>query len=188
MPFEKSVPREFDPLTSAEATLAICQQVMRGIAETSYPDPTVCTEFSVARLADHLVGSVRFFGGPAGAEFRPTGAITLGARVADVAQPALEAWRTRGLDGTVKLGRNEVPAALALSILSIEFLVHAWDFAQATGQEVSVPGELAEYVLQIAREAITPEVRRNNGFAAAIPAGPDAAPLDRLIAFTGRAV
>ena len=87
-----------------------------------------------------------------------------------------------------KLGRNEVPAALALSILSIEFLVHAWDFAQATGQEVSVPGELAEYVLQIARKAITPEVRRNNGFAAAIPVGSDAAALDRLIAFTGRAV
>ena len=183
-----AAPRELDALTSAEATLASCQLVMRGIAETSYPDPTVCTQFSVAQLADHLIGSVTFLGGPAGAEFRPTGAIALEARVADVAQPALEAWRARGLDGTVKLGPNEVPAALALSILSIELLVHAWDFAQATGQEVSVSAELAEHVLQVARKAITPEVRRNNGFAAAIPAGPDAGALDRLIAFTGRAV
>jgi uncharacterized protein (TIGR03086 family) len=75
-----------------------------------------------------------------------------------------------------------------MPFLSIEFLVHAWDFAQATGQEVSVSGELAEYVLQVAKKAITPEVRRNNGFAAAIQVGPDTAALDRLIAFTGRAV
>jgi uncharacterized protein (TIGR03086 family) len=71
--------------------------------------------------------------------------------------------------------------------MSIELLVHAWDFAQATGQQVSVSDEVAEYVLQIAHANITSEVRSGNGFAEAIPAGPDAGILDRLIAFTGRA-
>ena len=47
--------------------------------------------------------------------------------------------------------------------------------------------EVAGYVLQVAHANITPEVRSGNGFADAVPAGPDAGILDRLIAFTGRA-
>ena len=81
-----------------------------------------------------------------------------------------------------------MPAAGALGILSIEFLVHAWDFAQATGQRVTVSGELTEHVLGIAHMIITPEVRGGGtSFADAVPVEPDAHVLDRLIAYTGRA-
>jgi uncharacterized protein (TIGR03086 family) len=182
-----AAPQELDAIKSAEATLAICQLILRGIPEASYRNATACTEFNVAQVADHLIGSITFLGGAAGAQFPPTAAATLEARVAAAAQPALEAWNARGLDGTVKVGPSEMPAASALGIMSIELLVHAWDFAQATGQQVSVSDEVAEYVLQIAHANITPEVRSGNGFAEAIPAGPDAGLLDRLIAFTGRA-
>ena len=44
-------------------------------------------------------------------------------------------------------------------ILSIEFLVHAWDYAAATGRDVDAPDSLAEYVLGLARKIITPEAR-----------------------------
>jgi uncharacterized protein (TIGR03086 family) len=182
-----AAPQELDAIKSAEATLAICQRILRGIPEGSYQNATACTEFTVAQVADHLIGSIMFMGGAAGAEFPSAGATALEARVATAAQSALEAWNARGLDGTVKVGPNEMPAAGALGILSIEFLVHAWDFAQATGQQVSVSGEVAGYVLQIAHANITPEVRSRGGFADAVPAGPDAGLLDRLIAFTGRA-
>jgi uncharacterized protein (TIGR03086 family) len=182
-----AAPRELDAITSAEAALAICQRALRGIPAASYDNPTVCTEFTVAQLAGHLIGSITFLGGAAGAEFPRTAATALEARVAAAAQPALEAWSHRGLDGTVKVGPNEMPAQLALGILSIELLVHAWDFARATGQQVTASDELTGHVLGVARTVITPEVRRNNGFADAVPAGPDAGLLDRLIAFTGRA-
>ncbi len=109
-------------------------------------------------------------------------------RAGVVSQPALEAWHARGLDCTVKVGPQEMPAAGALGILSIEFLVHAWDFAQATGQRVTVSGELTEHVLGIAHMIITPEVRGGGtSFADAVPVEPDAHVLDRLIAYTGRA-
>ena len=183
-----AAPQDLDAITSAEATLAVCQLVLRGVAEADYGRATVCPEFSVAGLAEHMIGSVTFVGSAAGAEFPPTAATSLEARVAAAAQPALEAWNARGLEGTVKLGPHEMPAASALGILSIEFGVHAWDFAQATGQQVTVPEGLAAFVLDVAGKIITPEIRSSGSFADAVPAGPDADVMDRLIAFTGRNV
>src|ERR1700732_4771995 len=121
-PDEWGIPAQLAPLTSAEATLAVCQLVLRGVAAADYHRPTVCTEFDVTQLAEHLIGSVTFLGGPAGAG-GGTGAVpadgtTLEARLAAPAQAMLEAWTVRGLDGTVKLGPNEMPAGLVLGIRS----------------------------------------------------------------------
>ena len=184
-----AVPQPLDAISSAEATLAVCQLVLRGIAESAYADPAVvCPKFTVTELADHLIGSVQFFGYEAGAQFPGAPAATLEARVADVAQPTLEAWHARGLDGIVSAGPHAMPAATALGILSIEFLVHAWDFAQATGQRVAVSDALAEHVLQLAHKIITPEARGGgSSFADEVPIDPAAPVMDRLIAFTGRA-
>ena len=174
-----------DPLSSAEATLAICQLSLRGVAEADYHKPTVCTEFDVTQLADHLIGSVTYLGAAAGASAESvTG--PLESQVATAAQATLEAWHVRGLDGEIKVGPHEMPAGAALGILSIEFLVHAWDFAEATGQQVVVSDELAQHVLGVARQIITPEARAGGSFADPIEASPDAGLLDRLIAFTGR--
>jgi Activator of Hsp90 ATPase homolog 1-like protein len=49
-----------------------------------------------------------------------TAATALEPRVAVAAQAALEAWNARGLDGMVKAAGNELPAVLAVGILSIE--------------------------------------------------------------------
>ena len=93
----------------------------------------------------------------------------------------------RGLDGEVKVGPHEMPAGAALGILSIEFLVHAWDFAEATSQRVVVSDEVSQHVLDVAGQIIRPEVRAGGSFADPVEAGPDADILGRLIAFTGRA-
>ena len=81
-----------------------------------------------------------------------------------------------------------MPAGAALGILWIELLVHAWDFAQATGQQVVVSDQVAQHVLGVANQIITPGARGGGAFANPVEAGPDAGILDRLIAFTGRAV
>lgn len=188
-PDEWGAGAEPGPITAAEATLAVCQSVLRGMAEADYHRPTVCTEFDVTQLAEHLIGSVTSLGAAAGAgpvTETETGA-TLESRVATAAQAMLEAWSVRGLDGTVKLGPHELPAAAALGIASTEFLVHAWDFAQVTGQQVIVSDGLSQYVLDMAGQIITPEVRAGGGFADPVQPGPDAGLLDRLVAFTGRA-
>jgi uncharacterized protein (TIGR03086 family) len=177
---------ELDALKVADAALAACQLVLRGVTAADGDRPTVCPEFSVAQLADHLLGSITHLGGAAGAQFPPTAATAVEARVADAAQAALEAWNARGLDGTVAAAGNDLPAVFAVGILSIEFLVHAWDFAQATGQQVTVSDDVTQHVLDAAHKIISPEIRRGR-FADQAEWDPDAGLLERLIAFTGRA-
>ncbi len=181
-----AAPAEPDLIATATAALAACQQVLHGLTDADAGRATACTKFTVAQLTDHLMGSITALGGAAGGVFPPATAPTLEERVADAAQVALEAWDGRGTDGMVRIGENDLPAAVALGILSIELLVHGWDYAQATGQPLTVPDAVAAHVLEQAGTIITPEGRLHVGFDPALPAGPDAGALDRLIAFTGR--
>jgi uncharacterized protein (TIGR03086 family) len=182
-----AAPDSLDELLCAEATLAVLQGVLRDLDSSELTNQTACSEYNVAQLGDHLMGSLATLGGSAGARMpeRDQDA-PLETQVADAAQAALEAWRRRGLVGTVELGPREVPAAMPVNILSLEFLVHAWDFATATGRDVVVSEPVADYVLELAGKVITPETRGYAGFADVVETAPDSAVLDRLIAFTGR--
>jgi uncharacterized protein (TIGR03086 family) len=181
-----AAPDPLDSVASAGLTLAACQRVLYRIGEADYGKATPCPEFTVAELADHLMGSITGLGRMAGAAFPPSAPDSLESRVADAAQIALEAWEVRGLDGTVTIRDSEMPAAFALAILSLELLVHAWDFAQATGQQVAVPEAGPAYLLDLAYKIITPEIRPGR-FGDELPADIGAGALDRLVAFTGRA-
>lgn len=181
-----SVPADLNPLTSADATLAVCQNVLRGIREGDLNRPTPCSDFVVGQLADHLIGSLVSLGSMTGAVVIPAERGTLESRVAFAAQQALEAWHRRGLAGTVKSGERAMPADLAASILSLELLIHAWDFAVATGQQVTVSDQVSHYVLDLAHQVISPQARDGGSFADAVEVGPDVDVLGRLIAFAGR--
>ncbi len=70
--------------------------------------------------------------------------------------------------------------------MSLEFLVHAWDYATATGHPLDVAESLVNYVLGLATTLIPTEARAELGFADAVAVPDDAPALDQLIAFTGR--
>ncbi|QUR69571.1 TIGR03086 family metal-binding protein [Mycobacterium spongiae] len=182
-----AAPDPLDELSCAEATLAALQHVLRGFDAAALSAQTPCAKYDVTQLADHLMGSTTAIGAAAGAQVPPRDKdAPLETQVADAAQVVLEAWRRRGLDGTVELNSNPVPAVVPISILSLEFLVHAWDFAHSAGRQVVVSDPVADFVLGVARQFITPEARSGVGFAEPVAIGDDAGVLDQLIAFTGR--
>lgn len=181
-----AAPADLNPLTCADATLAVCQNVLRGIGQGDLGLPTPCSSFTIGQLTDHLIGSMVSLGGLAGAAVIPAESGSVESRVAYAAQQALEAWHRRELEGTVKQGKGDMPASFAASILSLELLVHAWDFAVATEQQVTVSDEVSQYVLDLAHEVISPQGRQGGNFADAVEVGPDADILNRLIAFSGR--
>jgi uncharacterized protein (TIGR03086 family) len=176
-----------DELKSAEATLAVLQHVLHGIAKDDESKQTPCREFDVTSLTDHLMNSITSIGEKAGAEFpeRDRGD-SVERQVILAARPALDAWHRRGLDGTVPFGGGEAPAKMMAGVLSIEFLVHAWDYAKATDREVTAPDSLSDYVMGLAKQIITPQGRTSVGFDDPVEVAADAGALDRLIAYTGR--
>jgi uncharacterized protein (TIGR03086 family) len=176
-----------DELECAEATFAVLGHVLHAIADDDLQKQTPCREFDVASLTDHLMNSITVVGGAAGAQFPDRNrSDSVERQVVLAARPALDAWKRRGLDGTVAFGDNEAPARVMAGILSLEFLVHAWDYAAAVGREVNAPDSLSDYVMGLARNIITPEGRARAGFDDPIELPDDAAALDKLLAYTGR--
>jgi uncharacterized protein (TIGR03086 family) len=176
-----------DELECAEATFAVLQHVLHGIAGDDLAKQTPCREFDVASLTDHLMNSITVIGGAAGAQTPERDQTdSVERQVVLAARPALDAWKRRGLDGNVAFGSNEAPAKMMAGILCLEFLVHAWDYAAALGREVPAPDSLSDYVMGLARNIITPQGRTNAGFDDPIEVPDDASALDQLLAFTGR--
>jgi uncharacterized protein (TIGR03086 family) len=173
------------PFDCAAVTLASCLAVLRQLAGDDLARQTPCTEYTVGEVGLHVVRSMVLLASVAGERIDDPLTGTLEEKVKATTEAALAAWRRRGLDGSAAVGRSIVPASLAVEIIPLELLVHGWDIAQATGRDVDVAPEVADHVLDSARQLIT-EDKRGRSFAAQVPAGPEATTLQRLIAFTGR--
>jgi uncharacterized protein (TIGR03086 family) len=84
-----------------------------------------------------------------------------------------------------------LPAAQVYTIVLLELVVHGWDVARAMGTSAdshvrfAVPTQVVDHLLGQAPVLITAD-KRGRAFAQAVEVGADAAPLERLIAFTGR--
>jgi uncharacterized protein (TIGR03086 family) len=179
-------PQDLTPITAAEASLAVLQPVLRNLTADDRPKPTPCSEFTCHDLAEHLFGSLTGLGAMAGATVVNPEEGTLENRVSVMTAQVIDAWRTVDLTGTVPgPGGAELPASFAASILPLELLLHGWDLAQGSGQQLHVSDELVAYVRSLA-ETVVPAVRGGGSFADEVPPGEGASAVDRLAAFTGR--
>ena len=177
----------WDQLSAAEASLAMCTFVLRGMGPGDGKAQTPCAKYDVDQLTEHLAGSLVGLGGCVGVDVTPDVDAEREVRIADLAQPVLEGWRRRGIDGMVTLGHGDIPAEVASRILSMELLVHAWDFARATGQDLPTNEGLSTYVLGLAKDGlIQPALRDGDNFADEVALGAGADPMDQLVAYTGR--
>ncbi|GAB3860615.1 TIGR03086 family metal-binding protein [Nocardioides maradonensis] len=174
-------PEVLDPITAAEASLAVLQPILRGLTNEDKVKQTPCADFDCHALAEHLFGSLVGVGAMAGATVTNPEEGPLENRISVMADQAITAWRH--YDGDMSVD-GKVPAVVAQAILSIEFLLHAWDFAQATGQQVHVSDELVAYVREIGAPVID-SVRERGEFARAV-AGDGMGALDAFAAFSGR--
>jgi uncharacterized protein (TIGR03086 family) len=177
-------PENMTPLVAAEATLAVLQPVLRALTNDDRVKQTPCADFDCHALAEHLFGSLVSVGGMAGAEIVNPEEGSLENRVSVMAAQAIDAFAAYDAPEVVGGG---LPTAAAETILSVEFLLHAWDFAQATGQQVRVSDEVVAWVAENAAGIIDGS-RDRGAFAAETDAAADASPLDRLAAFSGRKV
>jgi uncharacterized protein (TIGR03086 family) len=175
-----------DEFASAEWALVGVHHIAETIGHDDLHRPTPCRDFDVQALADHLIDTISRLG--AAVAIPPAVPIegSLGQRIQRVTQPLLAEWRRRGLAGDVEFGGRTLPAHLALGILSLELVVHGWDFAVALDRQLHVSDAHAAHVLGLARQTLTAQSRLTAGFDPPVPVPATASTLDQLIAFTGR--
>jgi uncharacterized protein (TIGR03086 family) len=175
-----------DEFTSAEQALVVLHHVVETIGGDDLHRPTPCREWDVQALADHLIDTIARLGAAAGIQTTVPDGDSIDQRIQELTQPTLGEWRRRGLAGEIVFSGRSLPAHLALGILSLELVVHGWDFAVALNRPLDVSDTHAAHVLGLAQQTLTPQSRATAGFDPPLPVPGNAGALDQLIAFTGR--
>ncbi|HEX2075588.1 MAG TPA: TIGR03086 family metal-binding protein [Geodermatophilus sp.] len=108
------------------------------------------------------------------------------ARYAAQLDRALAAWRDPAAwAGEVDLGGMAVPAADVAGMILKELLVHGWDVAAATGQQVTCSEQTARAVLDVV-VAHGELFRRYGGFADPLPVPEGTPTFERALRLSGR--
>ncbi len=156
--------------------------------------PTPCTDWTVRRLVNHLIGMNRVFAALLADQPpppRPSADHIEGDPVGAYRDSAATLLAGFGLPGVLERTYHgplgTATGAERLQIRLYDLLAHGWDLAQATEQPVDLPGDLAEQSLVFARTQLTEQARPGRFGPAQIVA--ERAPaIERLVAFLGRPV
>jgi uncharacterized protein (TIGR03086 family) len=182
----------FEYMTEAAGEAA---RIAAGVSPGQMSAPTPCAGWTVAELVNHWVLytshglecrarrvpipedlTKRDFAG------EPDWARSYAAQL----DRALEAWRDPAAwEGEVDLGFTSSPATEIASLIVKEMVVHGWDVATATGQQVRCSPGLAAFILKVVDEHAG-LYRQYDGFADPVATGPDATTLEQALAHSGR--
>lgn len=172
-------------------------RIVEGVRPEQWADETPCPLYDVRALLNHLVAVVRMFGAGLGGQSLSMADLAgdeLGDDPAAAFRQAtadnLAAWRRPGaMEATLELPFGPTPAAVAANLNLTDSLVHAWDLATATGQDGTIPDDLAETSLGFVSQMLKPEMRTTTPdavFGPEVPVPTDAPASDRLVGFLGR--
>ena len=174
-------------------------QLVDRVSPDDLAKPTLCSEWTVRDIINHVTGGATMFAISAEEGSVPdeeVGRLMTGDNLGTdykgafetATDRAMEAFQQPGiLEKTVKLPFGEMPAGVALDIAVFDVTTHAVDLARATGQTVD-DRELLEAALGMGREMIGPEYRQPGVFGPEQPAPSGTSLEDQLLAFAGRQV
>jgi uncharacterized protein (TIGR03086 family) len=156
---------------------------------------TPCSNFTVHDVIDHMIVG----GGTFAHLFRGEEAPGLNAPPVYGRVPAaefrcamgdlLDAVRSPGaMERTISAPVGEMPGGVFARFVAFDGLIHGWDLARSTGLDYRVRPEVVAAVDEFARGALTEDLRDGDTFKQATDAPDDAAPLERLAAFSGRSL
>ncbi len=141
-------------------------EIAGAAASADLTAPTPCTEFDLKTLINHVIGTTGALAAvgrreeldaddPYGTANDATGGDWSG-RLAESATALADVWsRPEAWDGTVSMTGQEMPATLIGEMSMAEMLLHGWDLARATGQQLTIPddvgGELLRHIDETAQ-------------------------------------
>ncbi|MEP6697056.1 MAG: TIGR03086 family metal-binding protein [Pseudonocardiales bacterium] len=175
-----------------ESVLAKDRDLIDSVSPDRLGDRTMCPDYDVHALIDHIVGWARVFAAAAnGQAFDGDPIAYSGADpVADftvIADEMVTGWREGGTKRDVLMTGGEQPAEMVLNMALMEYVAHGCDLALGSGQPVPFTDEELTVALQRGRETL-PEQYRGEGmpFGHIIDVPDDAPVLDQFLGFMGR--
>lgn len=146
--------------------------------------PTPCDEWDVRTLLNHLLSALKYF---AEAPHDQSAKLPQGTPPALLRDDAVKQY-AQARETTLRVYRE--PGVLektgpSLGIAFVDQLVHGWDLAQATGQDATMPEDLADAAFAMI-DGRMPDDQRGTFFKPAVPVAGDAPPQDKLLAAGGR--
>jgi uncharacterized protein (TIGR03086 family) len=171
--------------------------IVRRIEPDQLTLPTPCSEYDVRALVHHVL----FWGPPLVGAGRGEAVPTPAAEESDVdlaagdwradllahLARAKEAWQPASAwEGTTFLGSSdELPATVAGYMLVGELVLHGWDLARATGQELDLPEDLLNDLYDATAE-YAEQGREMGIFGPEVPVPDNAPVLHRILGMAGR--
>lgn len=190
-----------DPKEQFSQVTGLLSALVEGTDVDQLSNETPCNEFDVRDLIGHFtLGRFIFAAGLSGDKARGEELVgSMPARMGDVlggdhratyrdasAKMDSAVSGVADLDQAVSLIFGEMPAGVAMQMISADNFVHCWDLANSTGQEFEPSDDLVEAANSFFRGFITDDMRAGGGFGAEIEVSDDAPALDRLLGFCGR--
>jgi uncharacterized protein (TIGR03086 family) len=175
-----------DPLTQLGQVGPLLAGVVGNITSDDLDRPTPCREFTVRGVLQHMIGGATLF---AAAYRQETPSEPDLSDVLAGFGPAMESLfgaltAPGALDQKIAAPFGEVPGEAFARYIALDGLIHGWDLATATGQAYNPPDDLVAEIEAYAHQAVDP--LRGEAFSEAVEPAPDATPIERLAAYTGR--
>ncbi len=157
---------------------------------------TPCASFTVADVLEHMTGLACAFAPAFRGEATPTGQAMPAASAAerisrfqDAMQDLLDSVESPGaLDRVIDSPFGTMPGGTFARLVAFDGIIHGWDLASSTDQPWMPPDDIVTEVDDFARQALKPDMRDGDTFAAEATVSSDATPFERLVAFSGREI
>ncbi len=184
------------PVFALYSAAELATSALGAVTGAQYDARTPCPDYSVRDLSNHVVNVVRrvaalgaggsFASVPQFATDVPDGEWSFAAAAA--AKDLHGPWSDPAVLGRpIGLPWGAVPGAVAAVIFTNELVLHTWDIATATGQQVSWDPAVLAAPLASMRRAVPAEPRGNPvPFGPVVPVPEDAPAIDRLVGWYGR--
>lgn len=184
-----------DDLTQLQLAAEGFASLLRAVGPGDFAGPTPCTSWDVRELVNHVIrGTATSGAAMSGAPEPDRDADYLGEDPAasfEVAFDALvrAAERPGALDAQYPSRRGEVTGRRMIGVRTIEYAVHGWDLAVATGRQPMVDEALVAHCLALDAENSGGRPRGADGPYAPVVEVPASAPAsEQLAAHFGRDV
>ncbi len=145
---------------------------------------TLCDEWDVRTLMNHMLQTQKYFVGAARGEDVAPPSSTPPALISNDPTSDFEKARSETLRTFEEPGVIERTGP-SLGIAFSDQLLHGWDLAASTGQATTMPQDLPEAAYTFIHGRFTDD-QRKGVFKPELPVPPDASAQDKLLAYTGR--